>query len=41
MSEYICRSCTRVVDTELEPSPGEPTTCPDCYAHALKEWGRW
>lgn len=29
-AEYICRSCLRVVDPDLEPSPGEPRRCPDC-----------
>lgn len=39
--EYICRSCKRVVDRELEASPGEPTTCADCYADLLRDWGKW
>lgn len=38
---YVCRDCDRVVDPAIESSPGEPTTCPDCYSHALKELGRW
>lgn len=38
-TEYVCRTCARVVDPDIEPSPGEPTKCPDCYADALKDWG--
>lgn len=39
--EFICRTCCRVVDAELEPSPGEPTHCPDCHAHNQRENPTW
>lgn len=49
MTEYVCRSCHRVVDPDDEPSPGEPRHCPDCHTHnerddqimreALGAWG--
>lgn len=28
--EYVCASCRRTIDPDLEPSPGEPTRCQDC-----------
>ena len=38
MSEpYVCRGCSRDVDADLEPSPGEPSYCSDCHWHAIKE----
>ena len=30
-SAYVCRSCGRDVDAELEVSPGEPDECRDCW----------
>ncbi len=30
-STYVCKSCGRDVDAELEVSPGEPETCRDCF----------
>lgn len=42
MSDYVCRSCERVVDPDQEPSPGEPVRCADCYSDLLREgWGDW
>lgn len=39
--EYICHTCHRVVDAILEPSLGEPTRCPDCFAHDEREFSEW
>lgn len=39
--EYICRACHRVVDAILEPTPGEPTRCPDCTDKAEREFSEW
>lgn len=37
MTEYICRACTRVVDPDEEPSPGEPLRCSDCFGDIERE----
>ena len=34
---YACVACSRDVDPIDEPSPGEPTRCPDCHWQAIKE----
>lgn len=39
MTTYTCRGCERTVDPDLEPSPGEPTYCPDCLADLMRGWG--
>ena len=34
---YTCWSCTRTVNPDDEPSPGEPNTCPDCTLRRDRE----
>lgn len=34
---YECRPCGRDVDPIEEPSPGEPTYCPDCWNDLMRE----
>lgn len=34
---YVCRGCTRDVDSDLEPSPDELRYCPDCSADLRRE----
>ena len=41
MTEYVCRVCKRVIDLDLEPSPGEPRHCADCWADSEREFGEW
>lgn len=36
MGEYECR-CGRLVDPDLEPSPGEPELCADCSLQRERE----
>lgn len=37
MGEYRCHGCDRLVDRDLEPSPGEPFLCGDCWMHRERE----
>ena len=37
VTTYTCWSCTRTVDPDDEPSPGEPNTCPDCTHQTDRE----
>ena len=34
---YVCRACSRDVDADLEPSPGEPNYCQDCANDIKRE----
>jgi hypothetical protein len=36
MDDYECR-CGRTVDPDLEPSPGEPELCADCWWQRERE----
>lgn len=35
---YECLTCGRVVDPDLEPSPGERYRCGDCWAAAERDY---
>ncbi len=37
MTTYTCWSCTRTVNPDDEPSPGEPNTCADCTLRRDRE----